>query len=95
MDNTQGSRSNHKAKKLVLDLETKETTVGLSYVAFSRATKLSDIGINGGCSRERLKEEIAKKQYLKRRKKADAKLTKLTEKTKEKLLEHRHKYQID
>ena len=55
--------------------------------AFSRATNLRNIGINGGCARERLMEEISNKPYLKLRKKADEALTQLTEKTKRKLLE--------
>ena len=74
--------------KIVLDLGEKEIIAGLSYVAFSRATKLSNIGINGGCSRNRLMEEISNKPYLKLRKMADADLTKLTNKTKAKLLEY-------
>ena len=75
--------------KIVIDLGDKEVTVGLSYVAFSRATNLRNIGINGGCARERLMEEISNKPYLKLRKKADEALTQLTEKTKRKLFEER------
>jgi len=46
-------------EKIVLNLGDKELIARLSYVAFSRATKLSNIGINGGCTREKLMEEIA------------------------------------
>ena len=72
-------------EKIVLNLGDKELIAGLSYVAFSRATKLSNIGINGGCTRERLMEEIANKPFLKMRKTADKSLTILTEETRKKL----------
>ena len=50
--------------KIVLELGDHERTIGLSYVAFSRATKLSNIGIDGGLSRPRLMYVISKKISL-------------------------------
>ena len=57
--------------KVIIDLGTNETTLGLAYVAFSRAKKLSNIGIVGGLTKERLTTEIQNKTSLKRRIKAD------------------------
>ena len=63
--------------KVIIDLVTNETTLGLTYVAFSRATKLSNIGIVGGLTKERLTTEIQNKAGLKRRIKADEMLDSL------------------
>ena len=44
--------------KIVLVLGKLERECGLSYVAFSRATKLTDIGIDGGVNADRLTTRI-------------------------------------
>jgi hypothetical protein len=44
--------------KIVIDLGDKEMCHGLTYVAFSRATRLDNIGIIGGLSRERFLDKI-------------------------------------
>ena len=75
--------------KIVLNLGEKEDTVGLTYVAFSKAIKLQNIGIDGGFNRARIMEVISSKDSLKRRLEADARLTKLSEETIEKLRNYR------
>ena len=68
--------------KVILDLGKQEMSLGLSYVAFSRATRLSNIGIVGGITKERLTTVIQKKAGLKRRQDADKLLDKYAVSTK-------------
>ena len=68
--------------KVIIDLGKDETTLGLAYVAFLRATKLSNIGIVGGVTKERLTTVIQNKKSLERRIKADKLLDNLEIKTK-------------
>ena len=68
--------------KVIIDLGKDETTLGLAYVAFSRATKLSNIGIVGGVTKERLTTVIQNKKSLERRIKADKLLDDLAIQTK-------------
>ena len=67
---------------MILDLGKQEMSLGLSYVAFSRATRLSNIGIVGGITKERLTTVIQKKAGLKRRQNADKLLDKYAVSTK-------------
>ena len=54
--------------KIVISLGNKEPEHGYSYVAFSRATKFSDVGIIGGVTEERLTTKISSGKKLKVRK---------------------------
>ena len=51
--------------KVILDLGKQEMSLVLLYVVFSRATRLSNIGIVGGITKERLTTVIQKKAGLK------------------------------
>ena len=72
-------------EKIVLHLGDDEKTVGLSYVAFSRAKRFSNVGIQGGLSANRIMTLISKKPSLKIRKIADERLDKHFEETTAKL----------
>ena len=63
--------------KIILKLGQMEKEHGLSYVAFSRATKLSDIGITGGISGSRLTTKISNMLKVKKRLKEDERLDNL------------------
>ena len=71
--------------KVVIKLGKSEREHGLSYVAFSRATRLSNIGIIGGMDGPRLTSAISKLKKLKNRVKEDERLDSLYAKTIEKL----------
>ena len=71
--------------KIILNLGTREKEHGLSYVGFSRATKLSDIGITGGMSGNCLTSKISKMAKLKKRLKEDKLLDRLESMTIDKL----------
>ena len=71
--------------KIVIDLGANELNAGQTYVAFSRCTTFSSIGINGGAPRERLMEEISNKPMLVLRLGWDQQLDELFEITKSKL----------
>jgi ATP-dependent DNA helicase PIF1 len=53
--------------KVVINLGPKEKEHGLAYVAFSRATRFSNIGIIGGLAGDRLTTQISKQKKLKLR----------------------------
>lgn len=63
--------------KIVLTLTDKEKECGLSYVAFSRATTISNIGIIDGVSCERLTTKINNSDKMKKRQEEDARLRRL------------------
>jgi len=77
--------------KIVLDLGKDERTVGSSYVAFSRATKLSNIGVSGGLPSTRLMEVLSRKKSLQRRKEADVVLDHFAEETKKLMSQNNHR----
>ena len=60
--------------KIILKLGSKEREHGLSYVAFSRATKLSDIGITGGLAQNCLITSVSSQKKLHRRLEEDKRL---------------------
>ena len=68
--------------KLVLDFGDKEKEYGLSYVAFSRATCLENIGFRNAISFERLSQSIKSHKKMKPRLEEEACLVWLSEKTK-------------
>ena len=53
--------------KVVCDLSKQEKSGGLAYVIFSRVTKLSDLGIIGGFSRDRITTKIARRASFRMR----------------------------
>ena len=53
--------------KVVCDLSKQEKSDGLAYVIFSRVTKLSDLGIIGGFSRDRITTKIARRASFRMR----------------------------
>ena len=53
--------------KIVISLTDKEKEHGLTYTAFSRVTRSSDIGISGGFYRKRLTDEVANQKLMKDR----------------------------
>ena len=63
--------------KIILKLESKERKHSLSYVGFSRATKLSDIGITGGLAGNYLTTSISIQKKLQRRLEEDKRLENL------------------
>ena len=71
--------------KLCLNLTKKEREHGLTYVAFSRATKFLDIGIFDGISRNRLCNAIRNNKKLKPRLDEENRLRQLCAKTLEKI----------
>ena len=71
--------------KIILNLGEKEKEHGLSYVAFSRATKLSNIGITGGMAGNRLTVKIANMKKVKNRLEEDNRLNTLEIATNNKL----------
>ena len=73
--------------KIVIHLGDKEMELGLSYVAFSRATRFSDIGIDGGITYERLTTKISGHAKMKDRLAEETRLDKLAEETVAKLKE--------
>ena len=69
---------------MVIYLGPTEKEHGLAYVAFSRATRFSNIGIIGGLTEERLTKKISQQKKLQVRLIEDARLAKLAETTMEK-----------
>jgi ATP-dependent DNA helicase PIF1 len=67
--------------KVVIKLGPKEMEHGLTYVAFSRATRLSNIGIIGGIPETRLTTQIRNQQKLQKRLVEDQRLHRLAEQT--------------
>ena len=63
--------------KIILKLGSKEREHGLSYVGFSRATKLSDIGITGGLAGNCLTTSISIQKKIQRRLEEDIRLENL------------------
>ena len=63
--------------KIVLNLGNSEREHGLSYVGFSRATKLSDIGISGGLPGNRITSTISKMIKVKKGLEEDKALNRL------------------
>ena len=66
---------------VVVRLGDSENTLGLSYVAFSRVTKLQNIGVDGGGPSDRLMKKISCFPSLKKRLAADKRLEELAHKT--------------
>ena len=52
---------------MVCDLSKQEKSDGLAYVIFSRVTKLTNLGIIGGFSRDRITTKIARRASFKMR----------------------------
>ena len=50
--------------KMVMDLSKYEKECGLTYVAFSRVTRLKDVGIIGGLTYERFSYKIRNKEKM-------------------------------
>ena len=71
---------------MILNLGANEREHGLSYVGFSRATRVSDVGIVGGIQSDRLCSKIAKMKKLKDRVVEDKRLDALYKATAQKLL---------
>jgi hypothetical protein len=71
--------------RLVVKLGDAEKSHGLTYTAFSRVTRLSDIGIIGGLTRERIMEKIENGKGMKIRIKEEKRLRLLAEKTEQEL----------
>ena len=69
--------------KVVMTLGVKEGEHGLSYVAFSRSEKFSNIGILGGISGDRLTTCISNQRKLKLRLKEDERLKVLVQNTRD------------
>jgi hypothetical protein len=67
--------------KVVINLGSKEKEHGLAYVAFSRATRFSSIGIIGGLAGERLTTQISQQKKLKLRVVEDQRLERLAQQT--------------
>jgi ATP-dependent DNA helicase PIF1 len=67
--------------KIVLNLGKNEKEHGLTYVAFSRATKLRNIGIEGGLTCERFTVKIKNQAKMKARKDEEQRLRNLVEPT--------------
>jgi hypothetical protein len=74
--------------KFIVCLSTKEKEHGLTYTAFSRATVLTNIGIIGGLTRERLCEKILMHAKMKPRKIEDQRLKLLGTNTTTRYSEH-------
>ena len=68
--------------KIIIKLGSTERTHGLTYVAFSRSQRLSDIAITGGVYIDRLTKAISKKPSLQARLREDDRLRGLAESTK-------------
>ena len=66
--------------KVVIDLGAKEVAAGLTYVAFSRVTRFSDIGLPNGISWQRI-FAIGARLTMKRTRAEEARLDKLCEET--------------
>jgi ATP-dependent exoDNAse (exonuclease V) alpha subunit len=77
---SQGMTIDH---KLVLDLGKNEKEHGLTYVAFSRARRLRDIGIIGEFTKTRITESIRKQAKMKSRQAEEARLRGIALETKE------------
>ena len=71
--------------KIVLNLGRKEMDHGLTYVAFSRATKIGSIAIAGGITFERISSQLANMRKVQVRKGEDVRLAALTQQTYEQL----------
>ena len=65
--------------KIVLALGKKEMDHGLTYVAISRATRASNIGIRDGLTFERISSHLASMKKVKFRKLEDERLAKMAE----------------
>jgi ATP-dependent exoDNAse (exonuclease V) alpha subunit len=69
--------------KVVLNLGEHEKEHGLSYVAFSRATRFSDIGLKDGITETRLINKIRNQKKMRGRIQHERDLDQLYEQTKE------------
>ena len=67
--------------KIVLTLGNKEMAHGLTYVAISRATRVSNIGIRGGLTFARISSKLADMKKMRVRKIEDQRLAAIAEET--------------
>jgi ATP-dependent exoDNAse (exonuclease V) alpha subunit len=67
--------------KIIMNLSNKEKENRLTYTGFSRATKLSNIGIIGGLSFERFTKKVRNHRKMKPRREEERRQISLSEKT--------------
>jgi hypothetical protein len=77
--------------KIIMNLSNKEKENGLTYTGFSRATKLSNIGIIGGLSLERFTVKIRNHRKMKPRRKEEERQISLSNQTVKEIIELREK----
>jgi hypothetical protein len=74
-----------------MNLSNKEKENGLTYTGFSRATKLSNIGIIGGLSLERFTKKIRNHKKMKPRREEERRQISLSNQTVKEIIELREK----
>lgn len=88
MDDSQGKAQGLTIENpYVLSLGNKEMDHGLSYVAFSRSKVVTNIGIDGGMTEERITTQLSSMRKVIERKREDERLRLLGEATYQQLRE--------